>query len=254
MFNRCRRIGWSEFIQASYTGLGTFVNTPLPYPPVGLFAPRFRIRLTGVRGRYIIYPSRKRGKEMGMPNDEKNIIAYKGLDKNFQCRGHQFEVGKAYENAGTIKRCENGFHSCENPLDVFAYYEPGISRYALVEASGPIDRGNNEDTKIASGRIHIKAEISMPDFVAAAIRWITAAANPTNKHHATGDQSASSATGDQSASSATGDRSASSATGYQSASSATGDRSASSATGDQSASSATGDRSASSATGKTPWP
>ena len=135
---------------------------------------------------------------------KETVIAYKGLDMNFQCLGHQFEVGKTYEIDGEVKRCQVGFHSCENPLDVFGYYEPGKSRYALIEASGSIDRGTDGDTKIASGRIHIKAELSMPDFVAAAIKWVTSKCDPVKAEHSTGGQSASSATGYQSASSATG--------------------------------------------------
>src|SRR5574340_880288 len=162
----------------------------------------------------------------------------------------QYEIGATYEHDGPVVRCAaGGFHSCEYPLNVFDYYAPANSRFAIVKAGGQIDRDKDGDTKIASGRITIEAELTMPQFITKAIEWITARCLPANAKHAEGDQSASSATGDQSASSATGYQSASSATGDQSASSATGDRSASSATGDQSASSATGDQSASSATG-----
>ena len=153
---------------------------------------------------------------------EKTIIAYKGFDKNLQCRGYQFEIGKTYTHDGKVMRCEGGFHSCEFPLDVFGYYEPGTSRYAVVEASGAIDREQGGDTKIASASLHVKAEIHIPEIVSAAIKWITDRADAVKTKHSTGNRSASSATGDQSASSATGDQSASSATGYRSASSATG--------------------------------
>ena len=177
------------------------------------------------------------------------IIAYKGFDMNMKCRDFQFEIGKSYTHDGDVKKCKSGFHSCENPLDIFDYYEPATSRFAHVEISGAIDRETDGDTKCASSNLHIVAEIGIPEIVTNAIKWITTKCDPAKTRHATGDQSASSATGDQSASSATGYHSASSATGDQSASSATGYRSASSATGYQSASSATGDHSASSATG-----
>ena len=185
-------------------------------------------------------------------SDEKQtkvITAYKGFDMQMQCRKVQFEIGKTYEHDGEVKACESGFHSCENPLDVLRYYEPGCSLFAEVEASGEVHH-HSDDSKIASGRIHIKAQISIPDFINHAFAYVLSKCTPATSSHATGYRSASSATGDRSASSATGHRSASSATGHRSASSATGDSSASSATGHSSASSATGDSSASSATGK----
>ena len=32
--------------------------------------------------------------------DPAEIVAYKGLDKDFRCRGFQYEVGQTYEAAG----------------------------------------------------------------------------------------------------------------------------------------------------------
>jgi len=173
---------------------------------------------------------------------------FKGTGMNLQCRGFQFKLGKTYTHEGSVKACNSGFHACENPLDVFSYYPPGLSRFFQTEQSGEVSI-HGGDSKVASAFITLKAELLLPDFITAAYRWVLSKCSPATSNHATGDRSASSATGDRSASSATGYRSASSATGDQSASSATGDRSASSATGDRSASSATGYQSASSATG-----
>lgn len=68
---------------------------------------------------------------------KKVIKGYKGFDKDMKCRDFQFEVGKEYHQDGEIKACGNGFHFCENPLDVWKYYplkEGNI--FAEVEASG----------------------------------------------------------------------------------------------------------------------
>ncbi len=179
---------------------------------------------------------------------EESIISYKGFDARMQCRGYQFEIGKEYVHDGEVEACAGGFHACEYPLDVFNYYAPGSSKFALVEQRGDLSR-HDEDSKVASRSISIKAEISIPALITAAFEFVRSRCEPATSEHATGNSSASSATGDRSASSATGDRSASSATGNSSASSATGYSSASSATGYRSASSATGNSSASSATG-----
>ncbi len=185
--------------------------------------------------------------------------AYKGFNKDMTCRGFQFEEGKEYEEKGEIGVCNNGFHACEYPLDCLSYYEPSKSVYHEVELDGEISKQKDGyDTKVASSKIKIGAELSIAGLVAASFEYVKERADKTISNHskadkklnsATGYGSANSATGDWSANSATGDRSANSATGYRSANSATGYRSANSATGDWSANSATGYRSANSATG-----
>ena len=88
------------------------------------------------------------------------ITGYKGFDKNLQCRGFQYEVGKEYETNET-ELCKRGFHFCENPHDVFSYYNAGEgNRFAIVEASDVSDE-KKEDSKRVSKRIRIKAEISV---------------------------------------------------------------------------------------------
>ena len=163
---------------------------------------------------------------------------YKGFNKDMTAKnGYQYEEGKEYEEEKAVA-CECDFHACEYPLDCFKYYSPGNSVYHIVAQSGELSKNSN-DTKVASTKIKIGAEISIAGLVKAAIEYTKEKAKPE-----------SDATGYRGASSATGDRGASSATGYCGASSATGDYGASSATGDCGASSATGDYGASSATGK----
>lgn len=83
---------------------------------------------------------------------------YKGFDKDLKCRGFQYEIGKEYECENAVA-CETGFHACERPLDVFSYYPPASSRYCEVEQSGKTDT-NSDDSKVASTKIKIGAEIA----------------------------------------------------------------------------------------------
>ena len=175
--------------------------------------------------------------------------AYKGFDKNMQCRGFQYWEGETYYEE-TAELCKRGFHACEMPLDMLGYYAPGDgSIYREVELEDVSQDRQNGDTKVCAKTIKIGAEIGIPGLVKAQIEYIKSRAAEEPGGNATGDQGAASATGDQGAASATGDQGAASATGFQGAASATGNRGAASATGDQGAASATGDQGAASATG-----
>lgn len=146
---------------------------------------------------------------------------YKGMDANMQCRGFQYEVGKEYETDEAVA-CEAGFHACEYPLDVFKYYPPAKSRYAVVEQSGKISK-SGEDTKVASTKIKIAAEIGIAELVRAAVEYTKTHAKEEPGWHATGPRGAASATGYQGVASATGPRGVASATGDRGAASATGE-------------------------------
>ena len=118
---------------------------------------------------------------------------YKGFDKNMQCRGFRYEVGKEYETEDAAA-CKTGFHACEYPLDVLKYYVPAESRYAVVEQSGKISK-SGEDTKVASTKIKIVAEIGIAGLVKAAVEYTKTRAKEEPGGNATGNQGAASATG-----------------------------------------------------------
>ena len=100
--------------------------------------------------------------------------AYKGFNKDLQCRGFQYEPGKSYEEKGATQLCAHGFHACESPLDVFSYYPPGNgSRYCEVELIDPTDK-KDIDSKRVANKIAIGAEIGVPGLVKAHIEYVKA--------------------------------------------------------------------------------
>ena len=102
---------------------------------------------------------------------ENVITSYKGFDKNMECRGFKYEVGKEYEMDGEIKCCNRGFHACKSPIEVWDYYDMLNSRFAEVEQSGKIDE-EEKSTKICSSRIKIKAELKLADIINIGVEWL----------------------------------------------------------------------------------
>ncbi|MBG4090119.1 hypothetical protein I5F26_29815 [Pseudomonas aeruginosa] len=178
---------------------------------------------------------------------EEVVTAYKGFKQDLTCRGYQFEIGGTYKHEGEVEACASGFHSCEYPLDVFGYYAPSESRFAIVKASGHLSR-HNDDSKIASATLVVEAEISMPTMISRAIDWVMSKVDKSVEQTVVGETASN--TGYQSAASNTGYQSAASNTGDYSAASNTGDYSAASNTGNSSAASNTGDHSAAEVSGK----
>ena len=122
---------------------------------------------------------------------EKKVIAYKGFDENLRCKGFQYEVGKEYMQEGDIECCLKGFHACTNPLDVLNYYGANLRhRFCIVEQSGTIigNTENAENTKQASSKIKIVAEIGMAGLFKAAVEWIKEKTDPMPIIEATKDK------------------------------------------------------------------
>jgi hypothetical protein len=109
---------------------------------------------------------------------KKVITSYKAFDKNMQCRGFQYEVGKEYEMDGEIKCCNRGFHACKSPIEVWNYYDMLNSRYAEVEQSGKIEKEENS-TKVCSSHIKIKAELKLADIINIGVEWLKDITSPS---------------------------------------------------------------------------
>ena len=178
------------------------------------------------------------------------IHGYKGFNKNLQCRGFQYEVGKEYETDKAIA-CNTGFHFCESPFNVWGYYAPanenGLNRFCEVEGSGEIDASENDKT--CCTHLKIKAEIGINGLIKAGVKFIMDRIKWDNSSTNTGNYSAATNTGNRSAATNTGDRSAATNTGNYSAATNTGDRSAATNTGNYSAATNTGYQSAATNTG-----
>ena len=97
---------------------------------------------------------------------------YKGTDKNMQCLGKQYVLGKKEVDDGAIRCGDKGHHSCEAPFDVLRYY-PNINgnRFFEAEAGGEIDKAENDDTKLASSELTLKSEINFAGLVKAQIEY-----------------------------------------------------------------------------------
>ena len=144
------------------------------------------------------------------------IKGFKGFSHDMICRDFQFKEGESYTHDGDVKLCSSGFHFCENPIDIFAYYPPGDSCFHEVEGGGKTEK-HDEDTKIACSEIKIGASVSLHDLIGEGIKFLFEKRKyeKETSQHTTGYRSASSATGDSSASSATGNSSAAICTGLE---------------------------------------
>ncbi len=189
----------------------------------------------------------------------KEIVTFKGFNKDLKCRDFQFEIGKTFHHDGKVEACGSGFHACECPFDVFSYYSPADSRFAETISFGITDREEDGDTKIASASITIKAELTLPQFIQRGIEWIWSKIDKSLEQQImcgnwsaatnTGNRSAATNTGHWSAATNTGNRSAATNTGNWSAATNTGNRSAATNTGNWSAATNTGNRSAAEVSG-----
>jgi hypothetical protein len=171
-----------------------------------------------------------------MSDTPAKLTGIKGFDRDFSCRGFKFEIGETYRAEGEIKACENGFHlipADHSPLAVFRYYEPAVSRFAVVEYGGATDRDGD---KIAAEEITVLREITLDELIAEAITFCgeKAASNSGTYGAAgnTGDYGAASNSGYRGAASNTGDYGAARNSGYRGAASNSGTRGAASNSGE----------------------
>ena len=166
------------------------------------------------------------------------IIAYKAMDKNMQCRGKQYEVGKTYYE-DEADCCRAGMHACENPLDVLHYYPlKDSSRFFEVECGGDVDK-SGEDSKLACTELTVKGELNFAGLVKATVNAVF--------NRVKGKESFSSGYGSTAGSSGYGSTAGSS--GYGSTAGSSGDGSTAGSSGDYSTAGSSGDYSTAGSSG-----
>ena len=106
------------------------------------------------------------------------MLGFKGFHRDWKCiNSKKYKVGKTYHE-DIAKICEYGMHFCKFPLDVFNYYKPGISKYALIETDEK-DMDNNKgasyisyDTKQCTKKLKILKELSIKEMIEKTIEII----------------------------------------------------------------------------------
>ena len=126
--------------------------------------------------------------------------AYKGFNADMTCRGFQYKEGETYHE-DIADLCHKGFHACERPLDVLAYYWPNSSVYHEVELDD-VSEQREEDSKVCAKFIKIGAKVDIATLVEATVDYTVSKCDPVKSQHAKKDGGAASATGDKGAASA----------------------------------------------------
>ena len=148
------------------------------------------------------------------------IIAYKAMDKNMQCRGKQYEVGKTYHE-DKADCCNAGMHACENPLDVLHYYPLKDSpRFFEVECGGNVDK-SVEDSKLACTELTVKGEVNFAGLVKAEVNAVFNRVKG-KEHFSSGNYSTAGSSGNYSTAGSSGNYSTAGSSGYSSTAGSSG--------------------------------
>ena len=184
------------------------------------------------------------------------IIAYKAMDKNMQCRGKQYEVGKTYYE-DKADCCHAGMHACENPLDVLHYYPLRDSpRFFEVECGGNVDK-SEEDSKLACTELTVKGEVNFAGLVKAAVNAVfnrvkgkePFSSGDSSTAGSSGDSSTAGSSGNYSTAGSSGNYSTAGSSGYSSTAGSSGYSSTAGSSGDSSTAGSSGNYSTAGSSG-----
>ena len=176
------------------------------------------------------------------------IIAYKAMDKNMQCRGKQYEVGKTYHE-DKADCCHAGMHACENPLDVLHYYPLKDSpRFFEVECGGNVDK-SGEDSKLACTELTVKGEVNFAGLVKATVNAVFNRVKG-KEPFSSGDCSTAGSSGYCSTAGSSGDYSTAGSSGYYSTAGSSGHYSTAGSSGRYSTAGSSGNYSTAGSSGR----
>ena len=175
------------------------------------------------------------------------IVAYKAMDKNMQCRGKQYEVGKTYHE-DKADCCNTGMHACENPLDVLHYYPLRDGpRFFEVECGGNVDK-SEEDSKLACTELTVKGEVNFAGLVRAAVNAVFNRVKG-KEPFSSGYSSTAGSSGDYSTAGSSGNSSTAGSSGNSSTAGSSGDYSTAGSSGDYSTAGSSGNSSTAGSSG-----
>ena len=117
--------------------------------------------------------------------------AYKGFNADMTCRGFQYKEGETYHE-DIADLCHKGFHACEYPLDVLAYYPPNSSVYHEVELEEVSDE-REDDSKVCAKTIRVGARMDIASLVKASREYTMFKCDGSRSKHTTGCRGAASA-------------------------------------------------------------
>ena len=133
---------------------------------------------------------------------------FKGFEKDFSCKGKQYEENTTYEEYG-VGCCHKGvMHFCEDPWEVLNHYDlvdenGNFSEFAEVEALGQVW---NDGEKRATNKIHIGAKLGLKGFLKACIDCtLEKTEYESNGTNLPGDSAQISSSGDSAQISSSGD-------------------------------------------------
>ena len=175
------------------------------------------------------------------------IIAYKAMDKNMQCSGKQYEVGKTYHE-DKADCCHAGMHACENPLDVLHYYPlKDGPRFFEVECGGSVDK-SVEGSKLACTELTVKGEVNFAGLVKATVNAVFNRVKG-KKPFSSGNYSTAGSSGNYSTAGSSGNSSTAGSSGYYSTAGSSGDYSTAGSSGYYSTAGSSGNSSTASSSG-----